>query len=987
MGKLTKQQSDYLGNTFLTYLEENDLKKTTSKPELRDIYLTFRRTQVIKTSYSQVLFHMSRRQGKIHVKNGHVYFRGTQDWLSSSRISYQIPKYSKGANHRVEIFNLLHSSQTRDALLKGGQSIAEVTSYPVEIGVQFGYFTFDVGDSDSNQFQMVVKNISDESLTLTKCLFLRDSDVMELCDDEGCTKLPEPKPVVLIPKSYYSISVICTLKKDVGSYCSDVFFCFQTPTDTFMTMRYLRCKKSDEITRFLQPTTPYTKPVFASLVFFSLTDPGEKVKLASGSNQLKFVRALPQYSIDSKLQAALKGNAFKLEDEEFINSPRNQDEEKFQNILKEDLDLSNYSKKFSCLLQLEEIQSNRDIHAYDMKEVEVVLDRNHYWLKVPGLAERRPSVLRGDKIYLKTESYPVRYEGYVHIVERDRVGLRFGTGFQRIYTGKMKFDVSFTFSRLPIRLMHRAVMGVGTKHYEQLLFPASAGDHSTGPNLRMYDSNLDNNDQQKKAVHAIFYGKSQCPYIIYGPPGTGKTVTMVEAIKQIVNHRREARVLICAPSNSACDLMVERLLANADKSWVFRMCALSRPWQDVPEQIRSVTNRMGDEYYYPSKEELMEKRVIATTLITAGRISSASFPSGHFDYVFVDEAGHAVEPEFMIAIENILGPEGRVVMAGDPKQLGPIVRSKVAVDFGYGKSYMERLMEDFEIYLPDNEDGYDARVITKLLKNYRSHEDILKIPNESFYDDELLVCANKMMRDSLCTWEKLPKQGFPVIFHGVKGEDMREGNSPSYFNPQEASKVYDYISDLLSTRHNPVRPAEIGVISPYRQQVKKIRQVLEKKQVLGREKIKVGSVEEFQGQERKVIIISTVRSDCHNLVHDKRFHLGFLQNPKRFNVAITRAKALLIVIGNPSILCKDHYWRKLLDFCRDRGGLSGIFYSLEDIEDEGSTGGNSDDESSDEDDDVDALSRRMEAIGLSRASLEKVSTLQKQVVPEWRNEM
>lgn len=132
------------------------------------------------------------------------------------------------------------------------------------------------------------------------------------------------------------------------------------------------------------------------------------------------------------------------------------------------------------------------------------------------------------------------------------------------------------------------------------------------------------------------------------------------------------------------------------------------------------------------------------------------------------------------------------------------------------KSLLERYMTDQSVYAKP----YDERIITKLLKNYRSHPAILKLPNDMFYDGELEVCADHLMRESLCDWEKLPHQGFPIMFHGVIGEDTREERSPSFFNPEEVSIVLSYVDSLLKDKKRgiKVKPKDIGIISPYRKQ-------------------------------------------------------------------------------------------------------------------------------------------------------------------------
>ena len=124
-------------------------------------------------------------------------------------------------------------------------------------------------------------------------------------------------------------------------------------------------------------------------------------------------------------------------------------------------------------------------------------------------------------------------------------------------------------------------------------------------------------------------------------------------------------------------------------------------------------------------------------------------------------------------------------------------------------------MERCEVY----REPFDPRVATKLVQNYRSHPDILTLPNRLFYDGSLKVMADELVRSSLCKWERLPKEGFPIIFHGIEGEDEREGRSPSFFNRAEASQVAKYVEMLRDTRRIHIESGQIGVISPYRKQV------------------------------------------------------------------------------------------------------------------------------------------------------------------------
>ena len=213
-----------------------------------------------------------------------------------------------------------------------------------------------------------------------------------------------------------------------------------------------------------------------------------------------------------------------------------------------------------------------------------------------------------------------------------------------------------------------------------------------------------------------------------------------------------------------------------------------------------------------------------------------------------------------------------IVLAGDPKQLGPIIRSDISKAFGLEKSLLERLSQREPYQRRDEPDSvgnhYDKNMITKLIRNYRSHARILDIPNATFYNGDLIAEADMTRSHRFVDWEHLPKRGFPIIFHGVEGEDMREANSPYWFNPDEEQYVKMYVDLLVKgTRKNRCMAKEIGIITPYHRQVQKIRNILE---AHGYGDCKVGSVEEFQGSERPVIILSTVRSTVDFIQFDQK---------------------------------------------------------------------------------------------------------------------
>ncbi|XP_074044556.1 helicase MOV-10 isoform X2 [Macrotis lagotis] len=812
-------------------------------------------------------------------------------------------------------------------------------------------------------------------------------------------------PITLHPGDFHELHVHCQTDY-VGYYPATVLWELQGPLGSrievptiFHIARFLAVVARSPLAELLKPTAPYRRSrLTPHPALTSRVEDGERPDRGQGYD-LEMTLGLQKYQCPSNLKQLLpqllKSNTFS----------HHNDVAKIQSRLETTLSWRNYEEKFRLLLHLEEMQMEQDIRHYDLESVPMIWDPKDrhpplLTLEVPGVAENRPSVLRGDHLFAIPTSDQgqdvITYKGYVHRVELDRVKLSFSPGLLDRFVNGMTFKVTFTFNRQPLRVQHRALGLAKTHMLEPLLFPSYPSVVPLLPpkfQLSLYDRNLESNPEQLQAVRHIVMGTSRpTPYIIFGPPGTGKTVTLVEAIKQVVKLLPNAHVLACAPSNSAADLLCKNLRPHLSSS-IYRLLAPSRDIHFVPEEIKSCCNWDPQKgmYIYPAKKKLQKYRVLITTLVTAARLVSAEFPSGHFTHVFIDEAGHAVEPECLVAIAGLLNirdqlsiPDGQLVLAGDPQQLGPVLRSSLAQKHGLGVSLLERLLKYNPLYKKGPQ-GYNPQLVTKLLRNYRSHPDILFIPNNRYYDGELQACADQMDRERYCRWEGLPHQGFPIIFHGVMGKDDREENSPSFFNSEEAATVVSYLKKLLTPSpkkgQGRLSPQHVGVISPYRKQVEKIYQCINKldKELRGLDNIKdlkVGSVEEFQGQEKSVLLVSTVRSSQSFVQMDFDFNLGFLRNPKRFNVAVTRAKALLIIVGNPLLLCQDPEWKMFLEFCKERGGYTGCPFPNLELEKQ-------------------TLQQQLCALSLGPSTSEiqphdhapLASGLQEQVEPPWRNEL
>ncbi|XP_068595015.1 RNA helicase Mov10l1 [Brachionichthys hirsutus] len=753
----------------------------------------------------------------------------------------------------------------------------------------------------------------------------------------------EEREVDISPGERISIVVAC-IAKSLGS-CAELLL-LHFPS--FTIGRRLEVTVCSEEENLLQPSSSYCPydlhPVAAV--------PDHVIALAAPKMLPRLARRalpsfLPHYPVPQALRDCVEAHCDVLV---------------FQPLLGEVLSPFNMHSRFSTLLWLEELHAERELREVAIDGAFLRKGAGYLLLEVPGLTEGRPSVNIGDRIVLKKQQHAgvvMECVAYVMEISDNDLSLKVNSDFHRSYLGE-PLDVCFTLNRLTSRRCHKALKL--TEAFGDILFPTKVtrqspqwtgkwveeAERNTGmdqneENGKMLSSavdveskatqtkdgglppnpgprvghffNPDLNPSQREAVKRILAGESRpTPYVLFGPPGTGKTITLIEAVLQVYHFIPSSRLLLCTPSNSAADLICIRLHHSGflDAASMARVNATCRQEQFIPEVLRQYS-KSGEDVHQASFH-----RIVVSTCSSAGMFHNIGLPLGHFTHVFLDEAGQATEPESLIPISFISERDGQIMLAGDPCQLGPLIKSKVAVAFGFGVSFLERLMAS-PLY-SRHDWGYNPNVVTKLVYNYRSHEALLKVPSKLFYRDELCFKAPRDIIESLCQWKTLPTKGFPLLFHGVRGKEMREGSNPSWFNPVEAVQAMLYCCQLAKRFYNPVAPSDIGIIAPYRKQCEKIRILLAK---VGLSDIKVGSVEEFQGQEFLVIIMSTVRSNESVESDDLQSGLGFLSNPKRFNVAITRSKALLLIVGNPHVLIGDPCFRALLQYCCINGGYLG----------------------------------------------------------------
>ncbi|CAL4920873.1 unnamed protein product [Urochloa decumbens] len=817
--------------------------------------------------------------------------------MGTSLKNYSDDEFSvAGDKPEVEFMDFQNDGTLQDYASEDGPVVVTVP-FPFENGKPKSVL---VGETSADTIS--IENTSDESVELWSVRIFssnpEDSYVLSMmrppvndADEEekqaflGLTSVEDR---TLLPGQTLTIWLSC-MPKDIGLHTSIVHV--DIGDEKIERVAFLLA--DDNISKALFSDKPYSRRRGQSKKF----EPAPVVPGCRPTRQHTqgFKYKLPQFAIPADIR-------------ELIESKQRPD------VLFEELSMINYAQFFSTLLVMEELNLEEEMRAYDMEGVSMRRrGLNFLSLEVPGLAERRPSLVQGDFIvarYARNDARP--YQGFIHKVEADEIFLRFDNQFHLNHHDRNQYHVSFTYNRVNMRRLYKSIHEAEFLGPD-ILFPCQSPCRAV-KRCPFKPLNPHINTEQADAVAMILACRGVPPYVIYGPPGTGKTMTIIEAILQLYTAKKRANILICAASNTAADHVLEKLLLASyliRPSDIFRLNAPSRQYDDVNADFIRFCFFENRVFKCPPLQALLRYKIVISTYTSSFLLQAEGIRRGHFTHIFLDEAGQASEPEAMVPLSGLCGRDTVVVLAGDPMQLGPVVYCKQADKDGLGISYLQRLLFDFEQYQTGN-----PNYVTKLVRNYRCHPAILELPSELFYGGELIACKEDEEPAYDCIG--LPNKSFPVLFVGIQGCDEREGTNPSWFNRIEVSKVVSIIRNL--TRGGAVSEADIGVITPYRQQVAKIKKALEAFEMPD---LKVGSVEQFQGQEREVIIISTVRSTVKHNDFDKFFNLGFLSNYKRFNVAITRAKSLLIIVGNPHIITKDRHWDRLLRYCADNGSYQG----------------------------------------------------------------
>ena len=527
--------------------------------------------------------------------------------------------------------------------------------------------------------------------------------------------------------------------------------------------------------------------------------------------------------------------------------------------------------------------------------------------------------------------------GTVSYVDGDRMVISIPDGFPvgdlLVTDGQLGIQLFFdeTSYRLMFEALDRTMRAKGRLGYlRDLFYSRQKAETFSFPDMGFSYLNV----TQQHAVNEVLRAKDVA--IVHGPPGTGKTTTLVEAVYETL--RRESQVLVCAQSNMAVDWISEKLVDRGlnvlrignpvrvdDKmlSFTYERRFEAHPdytllWS-IRKAIRELrSQRKRSDNWHQKMDRLKsrateleirinadlfgEARVIACTLVgSANRLLDGM----KFGTLFIDEAAQALEAACWIPIRRAC----RVIFAGDHCQLPPTIKCYEALKGGLGRTLMERIADQ------------KPEVVTLLRIQYRMHEDIMRFSSDWFYHNQM-VAAPEVQHRSILDLD-LPMTWIDTSEYSEKTEDSENSEKISFreefvgesfgrVNKAEAQLTLLSLQayfELIGKQRIIDERLDVGIISPYRAQVQYLRQQLRKKEWVKpfRSLISVNTVDGFQGQERDIIIISLVRSNDEG-------QIGFLRDLRRMNVAITRARMKVIILGDRTTLTRHPFYRKLYQY-------------------------------------------------------------------------
>ncbi|MEO1513551.1 MAG: IGHMBP2 family helicase [Bacteroidota bacterium] len=438
------------------------------------------------------------------------------------------------------------------------------------------------------------------------------------------------------------------------------------------------------------------------------------------------------------------------------------------------------------------------------------------------------------------------------------------------------------------------------------------------------------NEHQNDSVRSIIASRDLA--IVHGPPGTGKTTTLVAAVQQLC--KTEKTVLVCAPSNTAVDVLTERLAAidlrvvrvgnisRVDESIIRHSLEVMLSEHPESKNIKKIKKQAAEarrkaqrykrnfgrkeraerhQLYQEAKDlsawanqledRLLDMILESAQVITCTLVSTSNpvLQGRKFRTLVIDEAAQALEPACWIPISKA----SRVVLTGDPFQLPPTVKSIKAQKGGLNISMLERCL--------------NKKIKSSFLRTqYRMHEDIMGFSNKQFYEGKLLA-------DESVAGHCIEEAPQPILFIDTAGCGFDEKTNPktkSRYNPGEFNILREHLYQLSQRLEGQESPS-IAIISPYKEQVVYIKEQMEEESALSDLTLHIGTIDGFQGQERDVIYLSLVRSNGKS-------EIGFLSDYRRMNVAMTRARKKLVMIGDSATIGSDEFYASFLEYCEHR---------------------------------------------------------------------
>ena len=434
------------------------------------------------------------------------------------------------------------------------------------------------------------------------------------------------------------------------------------------------------------------------------------------------------------------------------------------------------------------------------------------------------------------------------------------------------------------------------------------------------------NPSQEEAVNNVLWAKDVA--VVHGPPGTGKTTTLVEAIYETLH--RENQVLVCAQSNMAVDWISEKLVDRGihvlrignptrvnDKMLSFtyerrfeahpdypQLWSIRKAIRELHQQRRKGRSDNLHQKINALKDRATELEIrINTTLFNEARVVACTLTgSAHrvmmgmkFGTLFIDEAAQALEPACWIAIQRA----DRVILAGDHCQLPPTVKCFEAARGGLAHTLMQTIVKR------------KPEAVSLLKVQYRMNEEIMRFSSNWFYGGNLQAAPEVKYRGIL-------DYDTPMVWVNTENMDCLEefvGETFGRINKTEATLTIEQLQTYITRigKHRILEEhIDFGLISPYKAQVQYLRQLIRRDPFFKpfHHLISVNTVDGFQGQERDVIVISLVRANDEG-------QIGFLNDLRRMNVAITRARMKLIILGNAATLTRHPFYKKLYNYINE----------------------------------------------------------------------